>query len=145
MMLCHVSRSRFAAPAILLGLALATASGVAAQTLTLTPASIASDAGARAIASADFDRNGWPDLAHGNFGRNSVTVLMNHDGTLSRTSEVPVGAGPFDMATADFNRDGHADLAVANADANTISVLLGRGDGTFRRIDATAPGNPRGV
>jgi hypothetical protein len=116
-----------------------------AQQLTLTPASVPSDTGARAMVTADFDRNGWPDLAHANFGRNSVTLLMNDDGRVARTAEVAVGAGPFDMASADFNRDGYVDLAVANADADSISLLLGRGDGTFRRLDSAAAGSPRGI
>ena len=130
----------------LLGSAFTTcASAVSAQQLTLTATSVPSDAGARAIVTADFDRNGWPDLAHANFGRNSVTLLMNDDGHVARTAEVAVGAGPFDMTSADFNRDGYVDLAVANADADSISLLLGRGDGTFRRLDSAAAGSPRGI
>ncbi|MGH9308587.1 MAG: FG-GAP-like repeat-containing protein [Vicinamibacterales bacterium] len=121
---------------------------VEAQTLTMTRSVYASSAGARAIATADFDRNGWPDVAHANFGRNTVTVLLNRIAGatgLRAAIEQPVGAGPFDMTTADFNLDGAADLAVANADGHSLSILIGRGDGRFTRTDVAAPGGPRGV
>jgi VCBS repeat protein len=120
---------------------------VGAQVLTFVRDDAASDSGARAVVSADFNRDGWPDVAHANIGRNSVTILLNHHGAgLVRAFDVPVGLGPFDLTTGDFNRDGIADLAVANADGDSISILLGRGDGTFTRADIAAPlQNPRGI
>ena len=128
---------------------LVTAWGVgsaAAQTLTFTHQEFASHPGARGIAAADFDRNGWIDVAHANIGRNSVTVLLNRgDGSLVRSVDVPVGTGPFDLATGDFDRDGVPDLAVTNADAHTVSILRGRGTGAFARTDIPAPRGPRGI
>jgi hypothetical protein len=119
----------------------------AAQVLTFAKDDYASSAGARAIVSADFNRDGWLDVAHANVDRNSVTILLNHGGSsLVRAFEVPAGAGPFDLTTGDFNRDGIPDLAVANADANSISILFGSGDGSFIRADITAASqNPRGI
>ena len=118
-----------------------------AQDVTFARDDYASFAGARAIVSADFNRDGLPDVALANSGRNSVTVLLNHrDAGLARAADVAVGAGPFAMTTGDFNRDGIPDLAVANADGNSISVLLGRGDASFTRNDiAAASQNPRGI
>jgi hypothetical protein len=119
-----------------------------AQPLTFTSDNYASFAGARAIVSGDFDRNGWSDVAQANTGRNTVTVLLNHDGALTRGADIPVGAGPFDMAAGDFNRDGVLDLAVAVADANVVSILMGKGDGTFTKTADLASNNvlnPRGV
>src|SRR5690349_1300910 len=81
------------------------------QPPTFTRTDVASIDGARGLASADFDENGWMDLAHANGSRNSVTVLLNTNGVFTRTIDAPAGAGPFGIATADFNRDGHADLA----------------------------------
>jgi hypothetical protein len=73
------------------------ASPLLAQTLALTPTTIASTSGARAIATADFDRNGWADVAHANFGGNTVTVLLNRGGTFAKHGDIAVGNGPFDM------------------------------------------------
>ncbi|HXI29917.1 MAG TPA: VCBS repeat-containing protein [Vicinamibacterales bacterium] len=123
------------------------AAGAAAQPVTLVRNDYLSVSGARAIVSADFNRDGAPDLAQANNGRNTVTILLNnHDGGFIRGLDVAVGAGPFAMATADFNRDAIPDLAVANADGNSISVLLGNGDGSFSRSDIAADAqNPRGI
>ena len=118
-----------------------------AQVLTFARDDYASTVGARAIVSADFNRDGWRDVAHANIDRKSVTIQLNHGGSgLVRAAEVPVGAGPFDLTTGDFNRDGIPDLAVANADGNSISILFGGGDGSFIRADITAASqNPRGI
>lgn len=129
---------------LLLGLVAPSAAG--AQPLTFARDDHASHAGARGIASADFDRDGWPDVAHANTGRNTVTILLNGRGALASTYDLPVGAGPFDLTTGDYNRDGIPDLAVANADGHSISILLGRAAGGFTRADIPAPSqNPRGI
>ena len=118
-----------------------------AQAPTFSRADYPSQAGARAIATADFNRDGWPDAAHANTGRDSVTILLNgrNDGSLLQSAEIAVGHGPFDIVAADFNRDGHPDLAVANADNDTISVLINNPAGGFTRSDLAAAGNPRGI
>jgi hypothetical protein len=115
-----------------------------AQGLTFRRADQPSTIGARGVASADFDGDGWLDVAQANTGSNTVTVLLNHhDDRLVRAFDIAVGAGPFDITTADFNRDGIADLAVADADGAAISILIGRGDGRFTRSDI-ATGTSRG-
>ncbi len=128
-------------------IALVVSSNAHSETLTFARNDFGSSAGARAIVAADFDRNGWPDIAQANTGRNTVTILLNHRDTgLTRAFDVAVGAGPFDLTTGDYNRDGIPDLAVANADGNSISILLGRGDGSFARADIPAVAeNPRGI
>ena len=104
----------------------------------------------RSVATADFNRDGRPDLALCGIGRKSVTVLLNGDaGTSSFTlaSEIVVGSGAFELAAGDLNRDGKPNLVVANADADAVDILIGAGDGTFRtrsRVDITG-GAPRGV
>jgi hypothetical protein len=119
----------------------------AAQVLTFAKNDYASDVGARGVASADFNRDGWVDLAHANGTRNTVTILLSRGGaSLARAFEIPIGAGPFALTTGDLNRDGIPDLAVTNADGDSISILLGRGDGSFTRTDIAAPSqNPRGI
>ena len=131
---------------LLLGCAVTTTSAFA-QPPSFSRADYPSHAGARAIATADFNRDGWPDVAHANTGRDTVTVLLNGRGagSLALSADIPVGHGPFDLVTADFNRDGVPDLAVANADDDSLSILLGNGAGGFTRTDVAAAGNPRGI
>ena len=103
----------------------------------------------RSIASADFNRDGWPDLALGGTGRDSISILLNRNetgGGMVRAHEIVVGGGPFDLATGDLNRDGIPDIAIANADADAITLLIGKGDGSFQPPrNHVAPGSPRGV
>ena len=72
----------------------------AAQSASFARDDYASFTGARGIVVGDFDRNGWPDIAQANTTRNTVTILLNHDGILTKASDVPVDRGPFDIARA---------------------------------------------
>lgn len=103
-------------PRILAAVLLCTSSIASAQTPAFHRTDVASFDGARGVAVADFDGNGWADVAQANNGRNNVSILLNINGTLTHTAGIPVGTGPFAIAAADFNHDGRADLAVANAD-----------------------------
>ena len=108
-----------------------------------------------AIASADFNGDGLPDLAVANFGGsggsggNSVSVLLqktDHTFTASANSPFATGNGPQGVTTGDFNHDGREDLAVSNQTDGTVSVLLGNGDGTFGAHTDFAAGNgPAGI
>ena len=141
----HPVHSRGGRARVAAGLLLACTAGAAAQTVTFVRSDFGSVSGARAIVSADFNRDGAPDLAQANNGRNTVVILLNdRGGGFVRGVEVAVGAGPFAIATADLNRDGIADLAVANADGNSISVLGGNGDGSFTRSISPPPEIPAG-
>lgn len=133
---------------LLASLCLLVPAAAGAQSLTFDAHDVPSQRGARAIVAADFDRNGWTDLAHVNVDTGSVSVLLAHDVTgPALAATLAVGRGPFDMVTGDFNRDGIPDLAVTNADSHSISILIGRGDGRFDRSDIPAPfpASPRGI
>jgi Bacterial Ig-like domain (group 3)/FG-GAP-like repeat len=115
------------------------------------------------IAMADFNRDGFLDLAVLNSADDNVTVLLgNGDGTFVLeqscaaqfvpgthtegtptcvTTTFPVGVGGEQIATADFNADGKADLVVTNSQNATVRVLLGVGDGTFQSQVTYAVGN----
>ena len=86
-----------------------------------------------AVASGDFNGDGFPDLAIANLFDNTVSVLLgNGDGTFQPQQVLAAGMRPVAVAIGDFNGDGFADLAIANQGDSTVSVMLGNGDGTFQ-------------
>jgi hypothetical protein len=106
------------------------------------------------ILTADFNKDGHPDLAVANSTSNTVTVLLgNAVMANSRTIPFPaqiditVGTKPVALASADFNGDTDPDLAVVNEGSNTVSILLGMGNGAFQstRTDITVGGKPVSV
>ena len=86
---------------------------------------------ARGIVVADFNEDGWADVAvAGSDG--TVYVLMNdRRGGLLPAASYPVSGRGFELVAADVNGDGKIDLCVALTDSSRVAVLLGKGDGTF--------------
>jgi uncharacterized protein (DUF2141 family) len=100
--------------------------------------------GARAVAIADVNGDGKPDLVVGHdcglpYCDGDLTVLIgNGDGTFqSPISYVSGTLGAISVAVADVNGDRKPDLvAVGGADSNgdgAVGILLGNGDGTFQK------------
>jgi hypothetical protein len=87
----------------------------------------------QALAIADFNGDGKPDLVTANTSSFSVS-LGNGDGTFqpALTSTAAGGSMPQSMAVADFNGDGKADIALLNYYTSKLNILLGNGDGTFQ-------------
>jgi hypothetical protein len=91
-----------------------------------------------AVAVADVNGDGKPDIAVANFQGSSVTVLLNNgDGTFRPAVSYPTGVGATAVAIGDVNGDGKPDLVVAvhvngNCSGSAVEVLLGNGDGTFQ-------------
>jgi hypothetical protein len=86
-----------------------------------------------AVAVADFNHDGKPDLAVAGVG--AVGILEgNGDGTFQLGYSLPccgIGIGKS-VTSGDFNDDGQADLLVTSGIlGSAVSVLLGNGDGTF--------------
>jgi hypothetical protein len=84
--------------------------------------------GAGATVSADFNRDGKPDL----ISTDGTVLLGNGDGTFTVGKPLGLtGQNTNLIATGDFNGDGKPDLVLASLASNTFYVLLGNGDGTF--------------
>jgi hypothetical protein len=89
--------------------------------------------GPSSVAAADFDGDGWSDLAVTNRTDDTVLVLLNlgnGSGGFGTATTFEVGSSPSSVAVGDFDGDGWSDLAVTNRADDTISVLLNRGDGS---------------
>ena len=86
----------------------------------------------RAVVAADFDRDGFADLAVANAGADTVSILLNAgDGALGAPNDVAAGVAPLALVAADFTSDGVPDLAVLRGGDGRITILRGLGDGTF--------------
>jgi uncharacterized protein (TIGR03437 family) len=79
----------------------------------------------QSIAIADFNGDGFADLAVTNFIPWTVSVLLNHgDGTFGAPSAFGAGNGTSFITVGDLNGDGKPDLVTANGGSSNISVLL---------------------
>lgn len=97
--------------------------------------------GPRAVAIADVNHDGKPDLIVTNADDGTVTVLLG-DGKggfkSAPGSPFPAGPQPNDIGIGDMDGDGNLDLVIPNHQSPYITVLLGDGKGSFR----SAPGSP---
>jgi len=85
-----------------------------------------------AVVTADFNRDGKPDLATANASSNTVSILLGMGGgKFGAHADLSTGANPVALVAADFNGDGLPDLAVVNSDDGTIYRFLGDGQGGF--------------
>ncbi len=93
------------------------------------------------IVAADFNNDGYTDLAVTDQANNRVLIFLgNGDGTFQPPVAYTTGSNPVALVAQDFTTDGALDLAVVNQGdgntASTVSVLLGNlvngvANGTF--------------
>ncbi|MFL5270726.1 MAG: FG-GAP-like repeat-containing protein, partial [Anaeromyxobacteraceae bacterium] len=104
------------------------ASAVSCATIKLPPGAPAALVGLEpwAIASADLDGDGIPDLAVANAGDGTVSILTGVvGGTFTTPLPIPVGNRPVAIAAADVDGDGRMDLVVVNQGDGSVTILLG--------------------
>jgi FG-GAP-like repeat len=116
-------------------LVVAAVSGLAWAATTMmfaSPVKYAVGKSAVDVISADFDDDGYPDLAVSKVGSSSISVLLGiGNGTFEAAKNYAAGDNPRGITAADFNGDSDLDLAVGNSETNKVTILLGSGDGTF--------------
>jgi FG-GAP-like repeat/Cep192 domain 4 len=82
------------------------------------------------VVTADFNGDGFPDLAVVNTDDSSFSVLLgNGDGTFAAQKAFKTPTAMGYLVAGDFNNDGKVDLA--GSAAGYIYVFVGHGDGTF--------------
>jgi hypothetical protein len=99
------------------------------------------------VATADFNRDGTPDLVTLAPSLGSVSVALgNHDGTFQPASNFSVvGGNPAALGVGDFNGDGKPDIVTTDNYSGDVNLLLGNGDGTFQAsLDFQLPTTPLG-
>ena len=99
----------------------------------LAPVSYAANASYPAVADADFNNDGRPDLvvAIDTYPPSVGVLLGNADGTFRPPVSSAAGSNrPGSLAVGDFDGDGKLDLVTVGG-SSTVGLLRGNGDGTF--------------
>ncbi len=102
---------------------------------------------------ADFNGDGKPDVATGNYGSHTISVLRNTsvNGTISfaEKQEYAAGLNASGIASGDLDNDGKPDIVVTNTADNTISIFSNTssaGNISFAtRVNFGTGDNPDGV
>ena len=113
----------------------------------LSPSHYGAGSTPSSMATADFNKDGYVDLAALNTGsgdHSTVSILLGTaGGGFGAPSSITIDHSQADILAADFNNDGKLDLIIAIPWSNNLTVtphlqvLLGNGDGTFTPVPYT--------
>jgi phospholipase C len=86
------------------------------------------------VAVADFNQDGFPDIAVANQTSGTIDILWGEgNGSFkAKFATLTASAGLSAVVAADVNGDGMADLAVVNQTAGTVTIFLNAGSATFK-------------
>ena len=87
------------------------------------------------VTAADFNHDGWLDLAAASTADDLVAVFRGSAAGFTPGAVLNTGASPRGLTAADVNHDGWLDIAVGNRDASTITPFLNRQDGQFTKSE----------
>ncbi len=84
------------------------------------------------VVTADFDQDGYPDIAVTDYSDNVVKILTNNgDGTVDSTASISVNSSPQALTVGDYDGDGDLDISVYHQYQQYISIILNDGSGNF--------------
>jgi hypothetical protein len=87
-----------------------------------------------AVAVADFNGDGLPDMAVTSFYSDTVTILLRQEqGGFVEEAGSPIATAvtPHSVLAEDFNGDGRADLAIPDYGSSRVTILLRQPGGGF--------------
>jgi hypothetical protein len=85
------------------------------------------------IVVGDFNKDGKPDIATGNYGSNNISILLGTGtGSFDTATNFNIGFSPETLELGDFNNDGNLDIVSgSNNRVLGVTILLGNGKGSF--------------
>lgn len=106
---------------------------VVIKVLDFARSSLSLPSGAGAVAAADFNSDGFADLAVANRIQGKLTIFQGQgNGGFGLSRTLGNGKNFSDVIGADFDKDGLADLAVSDLVNSVILIFTGNGKGAFK-------------
>ncbi|MGA1983320.1 MAG: FG-GAP-like repeat-containing protein, partial [Acidobacteriaceae bacterium] len=122
--------------------------------LVAGPQIVISPTCSEAIAVADFNNDGKPDIVASNCPNPTsyhpflnLLVLLGNGNATFRDAPSPslITGSSQSLAVADFNQDGNQDVAAAMLYTNAVQIMLGNGDGTFTSRQVIPVPSPQAI